>query len=41
MQAEASRRAYQKALLAAGYGAVTTEIRAAPEFYYAEEYHQQ
>ena len=26
---------------AAGYGAITTEIRAAPEFYYAEDYHQQ
>jgi peptide-methionine (S)-S-oxide reductase len=40
-QAEASRRAYQRALLAAGHGAITTEIRAAPEFYYAEDYHQQ
>jgi peptide-methionine (S)-S-oxide reductase len=41
MQAEASRAAYQKALGAAGYGAITTEIREAPEFYYAEDYHQQ
>ena len=40
-QAEASRDAYQKALDAAGHAAVTTEIREAPEFYYAEDYHQQ
>jgi peptide-methionine (S)-S-oxide reductase len=40
-QAEASRAAYQKALDAAGYGGITTEIREAPEFYYAEDYHQQ
>lgn len=33
--------AYQKALSSAGYHAVTTEIRSVPEFYYAEEYHQQ
>jgi peptide-methionine (S)-S-oxide reductase len=39
--AEASRDAYQERLRAAGYGAVTTEIREAPEFYYAEDYHQQ
>ena len=39
--AEASRDAYQKALTAAGHGAITTEIIPAPEFYYAEEYHQQ
>jgi peptide-methionine (S)-S-oxide reductase len=38
---EASREAYAKALAAAGHGAVTTEIREAAEFYYAEEYHQQ
>ena len=37
----ASRRAYQTALGAAGYGAVTTEIEDAPTFYYAEHYHQQ
>jgi peptide-methionine (S)-S-oxide reductase len=39
--ADGSRRAYQKALLADGYGAITTELREAPEFYYAEDYHQQ
>ena len=39
--AEASRDAYQPGLTAAGYGAVTTEIRTAPPFYHAEEYHQQ
>ncbi len=40
-QAEASRDAYQQALSAAGYGEITTEILDAPEFYYAEGYHQQ
>ena len=39
--AEESRRAYQARLSAAGKGTITTEIRDAPEFYYAEEYHQQ
>jgi peptide-methionine (S)-S-oxide reductase len=39
--AEASRDAYQRQLSAAGYGAITTEILPAPEFYYAEDYHQQ
>ena len=39
--AEASRDAYQSSLQKAGYGPITTEIIAAPEFYYAEEYHQQ
>jgi len=39
--AEASRDAYQEALSAAGYGTITTEIIEAPEFYYAEDYHQQ
>ena len=38
---EASREAYQRALSARGYGAITTEIKPAPEFYYAEDYHQQ
>ena len=39
--AEASRDAYQKVLAPAGYGAITTEIGPAPEYYFAEEYHQQ
>jgi peptide-methionine (S)-S-oxide reductase len=39
--AEASRNAFQHQLAAAGYGAITTEIAPAPEFYYAEDYHQQ
>ena len=39
--AEASRDAYQKVLAAAGHGPITTEIAPAPEFYFAEEYHQQ
>jgi peptide-methionine (S)-S-oxide reductase len=39
--AEASREAFQKQLTAAGYSAITTEIVPAPEFYYAEDYHQQ
>ncbi len=39
--AEASRRAYQQALARSGYGAITTEIAPAGEFYYAEDYHQQ
>ena len=39
--AEASRDAYQRALTATGFGTITTEIRPAPEFYYAEDYHQQ
>ena len=40
-RAEVSRDAYQQALAAAGHAGITTEIRDAPEFYYAEEYHQQ
>src|SRR5262249_3068948 len=39
--AEASKAMYQQRLRAAGHGDVTTEIREAPEFYYAEAYHQQ
>jgi peptide-methionine (S)-S-oxide reductase len=39
--AEASRDAYQKVLAAAGYGKITTEIREAQKFFYAEDYHQQ
>ena len=36
-----SRLAYQQVLKAAGFGPITTEIREAPKFYYAEDYHQQ
>ena len=36
-----SRDRYQAALTAGGFGAITTEIAEAGEFYYAEEYHQQ
>lgn len=39
--AEASRDAFQQQLTAAGYGEITSEILDAPEFYYAEDYHQQ
>ncbi len=39
--AEESKRLFQKQLSAAGFGTITTEIRDAPEFYYAEGYHQQ
>ena len=39
--AQASRDEYNERLSAAGYNAITTEIIDAPEFYYAEEYHQQ
>jgi peptide-methionine (S)-S-oxide reductase len=39
--AEASRTAYQAHLTKAGYGTITTEIVEAPDFYYAEDYHQQ
>src|SRR6478609_3087969 len=37
--AEASRERYQAGLANAGHGAITTEIRDAPEFYFAEDYH--
>ena len=37
----ASRDAYQVALSAKGYGAITTEILADQTFYFAEDYHQQ
>jgi peptide-methionine (S)-S-oxide reductase len=40
-QALDSKAEFQKALDQAGYGAITTEILTAPEFYYAEDYHQQ
>ena len=36
-----ARDAYQQALSQAGYGEITTEILDAPEYYYAEDYHQQ
>ena len=39
--AEASLAMYQAELTKAGYGAITTEIKDAPEFFFAEEYHQQ
>jgi len=39
--AEQTREAFQRALDAAGGGKITTEIRGAPAFYYAEDYHQQ
>ena len=39
--AEESRALFQERLQAAGFGAITTEIREAPPFYYAEDYHQQ
>ncbi|MFI4921898.1 MAG: peptide-methionine (S)-S-oxide reductase MsrA, partial [Gammaproteobacteria bacterium] len=40
-EAQDSFKDYQDALKKAGYPAITTEVRAAPEFYYAEDYHQQ
>lgn len=39
--AQASRDTYQQALSDVGYGTITTEILEAPEFYFAEDYHQQ
>lgn len=39
--AERSKQEYQQALSAKGHGVITTEIIEAPEFYYAEDYHQQ
>ena len=39
--AEASRDMFQRELSKAGHGRITTEILPAPEFYYAEDYHQQ
>ncbi|MEY2420897.1 MAG: peptide-methionine (S)-S-oxide reductase [Acidimicrobiaceae bacterium] len=39
--AEASKAMFEERLKAAGYGEITTEIAAAPPFYYAEGYHQQ
>jgi peptide-methionine (S)-S-oxide reductase len=40
-EAEASRKRYAEALKTSGHGSITTEIRPAPTFYYAEDYHQQ
>ncbi|MGA8050551.1 MAG: peptide-methionine (S)-S-oxide reductase MsrA [Burkholderiales bacterium] len=37
----ASKEIFEEELSKKGYGKITTEIRAAPEFYYAEDYHQQ
>jgi peptide-methionine (S)-S-oxide reductase len=39
--AEASKAMYEKAIKGKGYGVITTEIVDAPEFYFAEDYHQQ
>lgn len=39
--AEASRKAYAEELRRAGHGTITTEILDVPQFYYAEDYHQQ
>ena len=40
-KAEATRHAYGEVVREAGYGPITTEIAPAPQFYYAEDYHQQ
>lgn len=40
-EAKESMAQYQQALTKAGYPGITTEVREAPEFYYAEHYHQQ
>jgi peptide-methionine (S)-S-oxide reductase len=40
-EAQASKDAYQSELSARGYGAITTEIVPAGQFYFAEDYHQQ
>jgi peptide-methionine (S)-S-oxide reductase len=37
----ASKENFEKALLKSGYGKITTEIKPAQDFYYAEDYHQQ
>lgn len=39
--ASVARDIYQEAVTEKGFGTITTEIRTAPEFYYAEDYHQQ
>jgi len=40
-EATASRDRYQSSLASRGFGAITTEVIRAPEFFYAEDYHQQ
>ena len=40
-EAERTKAEFQGALTKCGYGAITTEILPAPEFYFAEDYHQQ
>ena len=43
-QVEVARRltaAYEPVIMAKGYGPITTEIKPAPPYYYAEDYHQQ
>ena len=40
-QAQQSLVRYQAELQSRGFAGITTEVRAAPEFYYAEDYHQQ
>ncbi|WP_397377047.1 peptide-methionine (S)-S-oxide reductase MsrA [Pseudomonas sp.] len=39
--AQTSQAQFQAALEQAGFGPITTEVRPAPPFYYAEAYHQQ
>ena len=41
MAAEESKRVFEKALVAKGFAPITTEMRDAPMFYFAEDYHQQ
>jgi peptide-methionine (S)-S-oxide reductase len=41
LAAEGALAGYQLALRKAGFGPITTEVREAPPFYYAEDYHQQ
>ncbi len=40
-KALSSRNAFESALKGKGFSSITTEIKSAPEFYYAEDYHQQ
>ena len=41
LKAEASAQIFQESLETGGYGRISTEILPAPEFYFAEDYHQQ